>query len=106
MLIGHQLLSDGFETVWEANQAAIRGRVLPTAFQGRANAANEGIGILGRLLGIIVGGVIGSSAAGSGVALLVGGGASIAVGLFVAASRLGSIQSLAQIPTSGSRRRS
>lgn len=106
MLIGHQLLSDGFETVWEANQAAIRGRVLPAAFQGRANAANDGVGILGRLLGIIVGGVIGSSAAGSGVALLVGGGASIAVGLFVATSRLGSIQSLAQIPTSGSRRRS
>ena len=41
MLIGHQLLSDGFETVWEANQAAIRGRVLPANFQGRANAANE-----------------------------------------------------------------
>jgi MFS family permease len=106
MLIGHQLLSDGFETVWEANQAAIRGRVLPAAFQGRANAANDGIGILGRLLGIVIGGVIGSSVAGSGAALVVGGLASIAVGLFVAASRLGRIQSLSQIPTSGVRRRS
>ncbi len=105
MLVGHQLLSDGFETVWEANQAAIRGRVLPAAFQGRANAANDGIGILGRLLGIIVGGLIGSSVAGSGVALLVGGGASIAVGLFVATSRLGRIRSLSQIPTSGARGR-
>lgn len=106
MLIGHQLLSDGFETVWEANQAAIRGRVLPATFQGRANAANDGIGILGRLLGIVVGGVIGSSAAGSGAALIVGGGASILVGLFVASSRLGRITSLTQIPISGVRRRS
>jgi MFS family permease len=106
MLIGHQLLSDGFETVWEANQAAIRGRVLPAAFQGRANAANDGIGILGRLLGIVIGGVIGSSVAGSGAALVVGGGASILVGLFVATSRLGRIQSLSQIPVSGIRRRS
>jgi len=105
MLIGHQLLSDGFETVWEANQAAIRGRVLPANYQGRANAANDGVGILGRLLGIIVGGLIGSSVAGSGVALLVGGGASIAVGLFVAVSRLGRIQSITQIPASGDRRR-
>ncbi len=105
MLVGHQLLSDGFETVWEANQAAIRGRVLPAAFQGRANAANDGVGILGRLLGIIVGGLIGSSVAGSGVALLVGGGASIAVGIFVAVSRLGGIQTIAQIPASGARRR-
>ena len=106
MLIGHQLLSDGFETVWEANQAAIRGRVLPATFQGRANAANDGIGILGRLLGIVIGGVIGSSVAGSGAALVVGGGASILVGLFVATSRLGKIQSLSQIPVSGVRRRS
>jgi MFS family permease len=106
MLIGHQLLSDGFETVWEANQAAIRGQVLPAAFQGRANAANDGIGILGRLLGIVIGGVIGSSAAGSGAALVIGGGASIAVGLFVATSRLGRIQLLSQIPVSGVRRRS
>ena len=105
MLVGHQLLSDGFETVWEANQAAIRGRVLPAAYQGRANAANDGVGLLGRLLGIIVGGIIGSSVAGSGVALLVGGVASIAVGFFVAASRLGRIQTIAQIPPSGARRR-
>lgn len=104
MLVGHQLLSDGFETVWEANQAAIRGRVLPAAFQGRANAANDGVGLLGRLMGIILGGVIGSSVAGSGVALLVGGGASIGVGLFVALSRLGAIQSIAEIPSSGERR--
>lgn len=103
MLVGHQLLSDGFETVWEANQAAIRGRVLPAAYQGRANAAHDGVGILGRLLGIIVGGVIGSSAAGSGAALFVGGGASIAVGLFVATSRLGRIRSLAEIQTSEGR---
>lgn len=105
MLVGHQLLSDGFETVWESNQAAIRGRVLPANYQGRANAANDGVGNLGRLLGIIVGGLIGSSVAGSGVALLVGGGASIAVGVFVAASRLGGIQTIAQIPASGARRR-
>jgi MFS family permease len=105
MLVGHQLLSDGFETVWESNQAAIRGRVLPANFQGRANAANDGVGNLGRLLGIIVGGLIGSSVAGSGVALLVGGGASIAVGVFVAASRLGGIQTIGQIPASGARRR-
>ena len=104
MLVGHQLLSDGFETVWEANQAAIRGRVLPAAFQGRANAANDGVGLIGRLMGIILGGVIGSSVAGSGVALLVGGGASIGVGLFVALSRLGAIQSIAEIPSSGERR--
>lgn len=104
MLVGHQLLSDGFETVWEANQAAIRGRVLPAAFQGRANAANDGVGLIGRLMGIILGGVIGSSVAGSGVALLVGGGASIGVGLFVALSRLGAIQSIAEIPISGERR--
>ena len=101
MLVGHQLLSDGFETVWEANQAAIRGRVLPAAFQGRANAANDGIGILGRLFGIVVGGVIGSSAAGSGAALILGGGASIVVGLFVALSRLGRITSLSEISPSG-----
>ena len=87
------------------NQAAIRGRVLSAAYQGRANEANDGVGILGRLMGIIIGGVIGSSVAGSGVALLVGGGASIAVGLFVALSRLGSIQSIAEIPSSGERRR-
>ncbi|MFM8915344.1 MAG: MFS transporter [Candidatus Limnocylindrus sp.] len=105
MLVGHQLLSDGFETVWESNQSAIRGRVLPANYQGRANAANDGVGNLGRLLGIIVGGLIGSSVAGSGVALLVGGGASIAVGVFVAASRLGGIQTIAQIPASGARRR-
>ena len=105
MLVGPQLLSDGFETVWESNQAAIRGRVLPANFQGRANAANDGVGNLGRLLGIIVGGLIGSSVAGSGVALLVGGGASIAVGVFVAASRLGGIQTIGQIPASGARRR-
>ena len=105
MLVGHQLLSDGFETVWESNQAAIRGRILPANFQGRANAANDGVGNLGRLLGIIVGGLIGSSVAGSGVALLVGGGASIAVGVFVAASRLGGIQTIGQIPASGARRR-
>ncbi|MFZ9352919.1 MAG: MFS transporter [Candidatus Limnocylindrus sp.] len=104
MLIGHQLLSDGFETVWEANQAAIRGRVLPANFQGRANAANDGVAILGRLLGIIVGGLIGSSVAGSGAALLVGGCASIAIGIFVGASRLGSITSIAQIPASVVRR--
>lgn len=106
MLVGHQLLSDGFETVWEANQAAIRGRVLPAAFQGRANAANDGIGILGRLFGIVVGGVIGSSAAGSGAALILGGGASIVVGLFVALSRLGRITSLSEISPSGIRRHS
>ncbi|MFM9166419.1 MAG: MFS transporter, partial [Candidatus Limnocylindrus sp.] len=34
MLVGHQLLSDGFETVWESNQSAIRGRVLPANYQG------------------------------------------------------------------------
>ena len=68
-------------------------------------AANDGVGILGRLLGIIVGGLIGSTVAGSGVALFVGGGASIAVGLFVAASRLGRIQTISQIPASGARRR-
>lgn len=106
MLVAHQLLSDGFETVWEANQAAIRGRVLPAAYQGRANAANDGIGLVGRLAGIVVGGFIGSSAAGSGAALLLGGGASIAVGLFVAISRLGGIRSLAQIPRVGGARRS
>lgn len=106
MLVAHQLLSDGFETVWDANQAAIRGRVLPPAFQGRANAANDGVGALGRLFGIIAGGLIGSSAAGSGVALFVGGLASIAVGVYVAASTLGSITSILQIPPSGARRRS
>lgn len=105
MLVGHQLLSDGFETVWEANQAAIRGRVLPVAYQGRANAANDGVSLLGRLLGIIVGGLIGSSVAGSGTALFVGGVASMAVGLFVAVSRLGDIQTIAQIRASGVRGR-
>ena len=98
LLITHQLLSDGFETVWEANQGAIRGRVLPDALQGRANAAFEGISILGRLAGIAVGGALGSSIAGSGAALFGGAAASILAGLAIAVTRLGRIKRISELP--------
>lgn len=98
LLVLHQLLSDGFETVWDANQGAIRGRVLPANYQGRANAAFEGVNIAGRLSGILVGGAIGSSVFGSGASLLLGGGASMLVGLIVARSRIGRLRSLKELP--------
>jgi len=98
LLITHQLLSDGFETVWEANQGAIRGRVLPDALQGRANAAFEGISILGRLAGILLGGALGSSIAGSGAALFAGAAASILAGLAIAVTRLGRIKRISELP--------
>ena len=98
LLIAHQLLSDGFETVWEANQGAIRGRVLPDALQGRANAAFEGISILGRLAGILLGGALGSSIAGSGAALFAGAAASIIAGLAIATTRLGRVKRISELP--------
>ena len=98
LLVAHQFLSDGFETVWEANQGAIRARVVAAEYQGRANAAFDGLGILGRLCGICIGGFIGSSAAGSGAALLAGGAAAMLVGLFVATTRLGAIRSVSDLP--------
>jgi MFS family permease len=98
LLIAHQLLSDGFETVWEANQGAIRGRVLPDALQGRANAAFEGISILGRLAGILLGGALGSSIAGSGAALFAGAAASIVAGLAIAVTRLGRVKHISELP--------
>jgi len=98
LLIAHQLLSDGFETVWEANQGAIRGRVLPDALQGRANAAFEGISILGRLAGILLGGALGSSIAGSGAALFAGAAASIVAGLAIATTRLGRVKRISELP--------
>ena len=98
LLVAHQFLSDGFETVWEANQGAIRGRVLPDALQGRANAAFEGVSLLGRLTGIVAGGVIGGSAAGSGVALYLGAGASIAAGVVIGLTKLGRVQKISELP--------
>jgi hypothetical protein len=98
LLISHQLLSDGFETVWEANQGAIRGRVLPDAVQGRANAAFEGISIVGRLAGIIAGGVLGSSVAGSGAALFGGAAASILAGIAIGLTRLGRVKRISELP--------
>jgi len=98
LLISHQLLSDGFETVWEANQGAIRGRVLPDAVQGRANAAFEGISILGRLVGIVIGGLLGSSIAGSGAALFGGAAASILAGAAIGLTRLGRIKRISELP--------
>jgi MFS family permease len=98
LLVAHQFLSDGFETVWEANQGAIRGRVLPDALQGRANAAFEGVSILGRLAGIVAGGLIGGSAAGSGTALVVGAAASVAAGVLVALTRLGRVERIGDLP--------
>ena len=98
LLVLHQLLSDGFETVWEANQGAIRGRVLPDAVQGRANAAFEGISIVGRLAGIALGGALGSSVAGSGAALMFGVAASIGAGLGIAATRLGRVARISDLP--------
>ena len=98
LLVGHQLLSDGFEVVWEANQGAIRGRVIPAAYQGRANAAFDGVGILGRLCGIVAGGVIGSSAAGSGAALLVGGAAAVLVGLSIGLGAIGRVHNVGDLP--------
>ena len=97
-LIGHQLLSDGFETVWEANQAVIRARLIPDAYQGRANAAFEGVGIAARLLGIIVGGLIGSTPSGSGASLVVGGGAAVVVGVYLGISPLGRLRSISDLP--------
>ena len=97
LLVSHQLLSDGFETVWEANQGAIRGRVLPDAVQGRANAAFEGISILGRLVGIVIGGLLGSSIAGSGAALFCGAAASILAGVAIGLTRLGRVQRISQL---------
>jgi Na+/melibiose symporter-like transporter len=98
LLVAHQFLSDGFETVWEANQGAIRGRVLPDALQGRANAAFEGVSLLGRLTGIVAGGLIGGSAAGSGAALYLGAGASIAAGVVIGLTKLGRVQKISELP--------
>ena len=98
LLVAHQFLSDGFETVWEANQGAIRSRVLPDALQGRANAAFEGVSLLGRLTGIVAGGVIGGSAAGSGAALYLGAAASIAAGVVIGLTKLGRVQKISEIP--------
>ena len=98
LLVAHQFLSDGFETVWEANQGAIRGRVLPDALQGRANAAFEGVSLLGRLTGIVAGGVIGGSVAGSGAALYLGAAASIAAGVVIGLTKLGRVQKISEIP--------
>ncbi|MEI6271580.1 MAG: hypothetical protein WCP38_04395, partial [Chloroflexota bacterium] len=97
LLVSHQLLSDGFETVWEANQGAIRGRVLPDAVQGRANAAFEGISILGRLVGIVIGGLLGSSIAGSGAALFGGAAASILAGVAIGLTRLGRVRRISEL---------
>jgi len=98
LLVAHQFLSDGFETVWEANQGAIRGRVLPDALQGRANAAFEGVSILGRLTGIVAGGIIGGSVAGSGTALFFGAAASITAGVVIGFTRLGRVQRISELP--------
>ena len=97
LLVAHQFLSDGFETVWEANQGAIRSRVLPDALQGRANAAFEGVSLLGRLTGIVAGGVIGGSVAGSGTALYLGAAASIAAGVVIGLTKLGRVQKISEI---------
>ena len=98
LLVAHQFLSDGFETVWEANQGAIRGRVLPDALQGRANAAFEGVSILGRLTGIVAGGLIGGTTAGSGTALILGAAASIGAGIVIAVTQLGRVQRISDLP--------
>jgi MFS family permease len=98
LLVAHQFLSDGFETVWEANQGAIRGRVLPDALQGRANAAFEGVSILGRLTGIVAGGLIGGTTAGSGTALILGAAASIGAGIVIAVTPLGRVQRISDLP--------
>lgn len=98
LLVAHQFLSDGFETVWEANQGAIRSRVLPDALQGRASAALEGVSLLGRLTGITAGGLIGGSAAGSGAALYLGAAASIAAGIVIGLTKLGRIQKINDLP--------
>lgn len=98
LLVAHQFLSDGLETVWEANQGAIRGRVLPDALQGRANAAFEGVSLLGRLTGIVAGGLIGGSTAGSGAALYLGAAASIAAGIVIGLTKLGRVQKISELP--------
>jgi MFS family permease len=98
LLVAHQFLSDGFETVWEANQGAIRGRVLPDALQGRANAAFEGVSLLGRLTGIVAGGLIGGSAAGSGAALYLGAAASIVASVVIGLTKLGRVQKISELP--------
>ena len=98
LLVAHQFLSDGFETVWEANQGAIRSRVLPDALQGRANAAFEGMSLLGRLTGIVAGGVIGGSVAGSGAALYLGAAASIVAGVVIGLTKLGRVQKISELP--------
>lgn len=98
LLVAHQVLSDGFETVWEANQGAIRSRVLPDVLQGRASAALEGVSLLGRLTGIAAGGLIGGSAAGSGAALYLGAAASIAAGIVIGLTKLGRIQKINDLP--------
>ena len=98
LLVAHQFLSDGFETVWEANQGAIRGRVLPDTLQGRANAAFEGVSLLGRLTGIVAGGLIGGSVAGSGAALYLGAAASILAGVVIGITKLGRVQRISELP--------
>ena len=98
LLVAHQFLSDGLETVWEANQGAIRGRVLPDALQGRANAAFEGVSLLGRLTGIVAGGLIGGSTAGSGAALYLGAAASIAAGVVIGLTKLGRVLKISELP--------
>ncbi|MFZ9698321.1 MAG: MFS transporter [Candidatus Limnocylindrus sp.] len=98
LLVAHQFLSDGFETVWEANQGAIRGRVLPDALQGRANAAFEGVSIIGRLIGIDAGGASGGTVGGSGTALFCGAAASIAAGVVIGLTRLGRVQRISELP--------
>ncbi|MFM8690063.1 MAG: hypothetical protein ACKODF_02725, partial [Candidatus Limnocylindrus sp.] len=98
LLVAHQFLSDGFETVWEANQGAIRSRVLPDVLQGRASAALEGVSLLGRLTGIAAGGLIGGSAAGSGAALYLGAAASSAAGIVIGLTKLGRIQKINDLP--------
>lgn len=102
-LVAHQFLSDGFETVWEANQGAIRGRVLPDALQGRANAAFEGVSLLGRLTGIVAGGAIGGSVVGSGAALFVGAAASISAGVFIGLTKLGQIRQISELQRASDR---
>ena len=102
-LVAHQFLSDGFETVWEANQGAIRGRVLPDALQGRANAAFEGVSLLGRLTGIVAGGAIGGSVVGSGAALFVGAAASISAGVFIGFTKLGRIRHISELQRASDR---
>jgi hypothetical protein len=56
------------------------------------------VSILGRLTGIVAGGIIGGSVAGSGTALFFGAAASITAGVAIGFTQLGRVQRINELP--------